>query len=122
MSTTYSNPWDAEIDSGGGWTDRLVSHWDGKAVFVTRNIASPEAQCEYTRLTFPDGSVLYFGFDADGANRTRMILGIRPLTCAFALPACHAPPMLATEASKACAEWVRGLYDHASAKEIDTDL
>ena len=58
MTDAYG--WSETVDRAGHWTDRLVSQWDGKAVFVTRAVVD-ELGSEYMRLVFPDGTNLFLG-------------------------------------------------------------
>jgi hypothetical protein len=110
--TERRHPWDEMVDSGYGWTDQLVSQWDGKSVYVTRNIDSPEEQVEHIRIVFPDGSVLYIETD-----------GHVPVTRALDAGAVeHWTHTSRTDAYRVVEQWIGPLYDNASIKEMDTDL
>jgi hypothetical protein len=106
------HPWDQMIDSGCGWTDQLVTEWDGKAVFATVNIDGPQEQIEHVRLVFPDGSRLYLGTD-----------GSEPVLRAVDSGAIeHWTQAEETDAYRVFTAMVKPLYDKASIKEVDTDL
>ncbi|MFI6299567.1 hypothetical protein ACIBEJ_48790 [Nonomuraea sp. NPDC050790] len=106
------HPWDELIDAGYGWTDQLVSQWDGQTVFVTRNISSPEEQNEQMRIVLPDGSKLYLAcFGSDPVIRA---FDAKQVEHPFQLPP--------TDAMRIFGQWIKSLYDQATLKEIDTDL
>ncbi len=105
-ATDQRHPWDNEIDAGFGWTDQLVSHWDGIAVFVTRNIDGPEEQAEAMRLVFPDGSRLYIGTDASNVTYDDT----------------HWTEYPESDAMRVFGPWVKALYERSSITEMDTDI
>jgi hypothetical protein len=108
------HPWDERIDSGLGWTDHLVTEYDGKAVFATVNIDGPENRIEHVRVVFPAGSRLYLGVDAS-----------EPVRRAFDAGEVSHPFHIdddSLDAYRIFRTLIQPMHDKASIKEVDTDL
>lgn len=73
--TKHTHPWDDAIDRGPGWKDTCTKQVGGKTVRYDSNIEAPETDLTYGRVTFPDGSRLYFGTDCDEAVHAAIAAG-----------------------------------------------
>lgn len=127
--TKHTHPWDEAIDNGPGWKDSYTKQLGDKAVRYDSNIEAPETQLDYARVTFPDGSRLYFGTDGTEAVNAAITAGGEiesPEPWGTNGHMVRRPKLSWTDvpesdASRALGEWLKPLFDAPVAGTIPAD-
>lgn len=127
--TKHTHPWDEAIDNGPGWKDSYTKQVDDKAVRYDSNIEAPETQLTYARLTFPDGSRLYFGTDGTETVNAAIdaggeIEGPEPWGTNGRMvrrPKLSWTDVPDADASRALGEWLKPLFDAPISGAIPED-
>lgn len=122
--TKHTHPWDEAIDRGPGWKDTCTKQVGDKTVRYDSNIEAPETDLTYGRVTFPDGSRLYFGTDCDEAVHAAIAAGgemegTTPWgTKEHKLSWTDVPE---ADASRALGEWLKPLFDAPAVVPVPED-
>lgn len=133
--TKHTHPWDEAIDHGPGWKDSYTKQVGDKAVRYDSNIEAPETDLGYTRLTFPDGSRLYFGTDCTETVNAAIAAGGETeapddpwgetdengAPRMVRSPKLHYTDVPEADASRALGEWLKPLFDAPVVKLAPAD-